>query len=125
VGIKETSICSRLYTGSPGNTYSLKSPEEVVMFVNVVEFPPIKKGKDGEFKEWFKESNAAFMKYDGFISRRLLVSEKGSYAAIVEHRTRDTFMKMHTSKEHEVLRAKGDLLMDGNPKPHFYDVVDL
>jgi antibiotic biosynthesis monooxygenase (ABM) superfamily enzyme len=99
--------------------------EEVAMFVNIVEFPPIKKGKDEEFKEWFKESNMTFMKHDGFISRRLLVSEKGSYAAIVEHRTKDTFMKMHTSKEHEVLRAKGDLLMDGNPKPHFYDVVDL
>jgi heme-degrading monooxygenase HmoA len=123
--IEETSICSWLYTGSPGNTYLLKSPGEVVMFVNIVEFPPIKKGKDEEFKEWFKESNAAFMKHDGFISRRLLVSDKGSYAAIVEHQSKGTFMKMHTSKEHEVLRAKGDILMDGNPKPHFYDVVDL
>jgi len=55
------------------------------MFVNIVEFPPIKKGKDEEFKEWFKESNAAFMKHDGFISTKAPGSDKGSYAAIVEH----------------------------------------
>ena len=103
----------------------MKPPEEVVMFVNILEFPPIRKRKDEEFKEWFKESNAAFMKYGGFIPRRLLLSDKGSYAAIVEHQSKETFMKMHTSKEREILRAKGNILMDGNPKPHFYDAVDL
>ena len=95
------------------------------MFINIVEFPPIKKGKEQEFKKWFKESNAVFSKFDGFISRRLLVSGKGSYVGIVEHRSKDSFMKMHTSKERADLHAKAAPMLDGEPKPSFYDVVEL
>ena len=47
------------------------------MFVNVVEFPPIKKGKDEEFRKWFVWSNTVYEKFDGFISRRLLKPTKG------------------------------------------------
>jgi heme-degrading monooxygenase HmoA len=68
------------------------------MFVNVVKFPPIRVGKDEEFKEWFAWSNQEFSKHKGFIRRRLLKPMKGgSYAAIVEHESYDTFMAMHTS----------------------------
>jgi len=69
------------------------------MFVNMVEFPKIKKGKDAEFKKWFRWSNSVYTKFDGFISRRLLkpIDENGKYAAIVEHRSKRTFMKMHLS----------------------------
>ena len=42
------------------------------MFVVVIFFPPIKAGKDGEFREWFAGSNAEFAKFEGFIRRRLL-----------------------------------------------------
>ena len=52
------------------------------MFVNLVEFPPIKKGKDQDFKVWFKESTQGYKKFDGFISRRLLVSEEGRDASL-------------------------------------------
>ena len=96
-----------------------------MMFVNIVEFPPIKKGKDKEFREWFKESNAVYAKFEGFISRRLLISDKGGYAAIVEHKSKDTFMKMHTSKERNELFAKVAPLYEGRPKPNFYEVVEL
>jgi len=48
--------------------------------VNTVEFPGIKKGKDAEFKKWFRWSNSAYAKFDGFISRRLLkpIDENGN-----------------------------------------------
>jgi len=95
------------------------------LFVNIVEFPPIKKGKDKEFREWFKESNAVYAKYEGFISRRLLVSEEGNYAAIVEHKSKETFMKMHKSKERDALFARVAPLYEGRPKPSFYEVVEL
>ncbi len=95
------------------------------MFVNLVVFPPIKKGKEQEFREWFKTSNAIFSKFDGFVSRRLLISDKGAYAAIVEHRSKDTFMKMHNSKEHATIHANGTALMEGEPKPSFYSLVEL
>ncbi len=95
------------------------------MFINIVEFPPIKKEKEQEFKEWFRDSNVVFSKFDGFVSRKLLVSEKGTYAAIVEHRSKDSFMKMHNSKEHAPIHAKGIAVMDGEPKPSFYTLVEL
>ncbi|HEY9206526.1 MAG TPA: antibiotic biosynthesis monooxygenase [Candidatus Methanoperedens sp.] len=71
------------------------------MFINIIEFPPVRKGKDEEFKKWFEWSNSIYEKFDGFISRRLLKPLKGkkNYAAIVEHESKDTFMAMHTSEE--------------------------
>ncbi len=94
------------------------------MFVNIVIFS-VKKGKEQEFKEWFKESNAVFSKFDGFISRRLLVSANGAYAGIVEHRTKETFLRMEGSKERNDLRMKVIPVFEAEPKPSFYEVVEL
>ncbi len=95
------------------------------MFINFVEFPPIKEGKEQDFKDWFNESNAIFSKFDGFVSRRLLVSAKGSYAGLVEHQSKETFLKMHNSKEQAELHAKAAPMFNGEPRPSFYEVVEL
>ncbi len=95
------------------------------MFINFVEFPPIKEGKEQDFKDWFKKSNAIFSKFDGFVSRRLLVSAKGSYAGLVEHQSKETFLKMHNSKEQAELHAKAAPMFNGEPRPSFYEVVEL
>ena len=42
------------------------------MFVALISFPPIKAGKDAEFREWFASTNQEFSKSKGFIGRRLL-----------------------------------------------------
>ena len=97
------------------------------MFVNIVEFPPIKKGKDEEFRKWFVWSNTLYEKSDGFISRRLLKHTKGkvkeNYAAIVEHESEETFMAMHLSEDRQKAWVKVEPLMDGSPIPSFYDVI--
>ncbi len=95
------------------------------MFVNIVEFPPIKKGKDGDFRKWFEWSNSVYENFDGFISRRLLkpTKGKGNYAAIVEHDTEETFMAMHLSEVRQKAWNKVEPLLDGAPTPHFYDVI--
>jgi heme-degrading monooxygenase HmoA len=69
------------------------------MFVNVVEFPPIKPGREQEFEQWFAWSNSLYEPFAGFISRRLLKprSGEGPYLGIVEHESEETFMAMHTS----------------------------
>ncbi len=95
------------------------------MFINIVEYPPIKKEKEQEFREWFRGSSAVFSKFEGFVSRKLLVSDTGAYAAIVEHQSKDTFMKMRNSREHAAIHAKGIALMDGEAKPSFYTLVEL
>ncbi len=94
------------------------------MFVNIVHFPPIKEGKDAEFREWFARSNEQFAKYKGFVSRKLLRPRKGgNYAAIVEHESYETFMAMHTSPAQAEAAAVVGSLLDGDPAPEFYDVV--
>jgi heme-degrading monooxygenase HmoA len=94
------------------------------MFVNIVFFPPIKPGKDKAFREWFAWSNQEFSKYKGFIRRRLLKSVKDdSYAAIVEHESNETFMEMQHGSTHDEAHKRVMPLFDGNPTPHFYEVV--
>jgi len=95
------------------------------VFVNLVEFPPVKKGKNEEFKKWFAWSNTVYEKFDGFISRRLLkpTKGKGNYVAIVEHESEKTFMTMHLSDERQKAWAKVEPLLEGSPKPHFYEVI--
>ena len=95
------------------------------MFVNIVQFPPIRKGKDEDFKKWFAWSNTVYEKFDGFISRRLLKPTKGkkNYAAIVEHETEETFMAMHLSDERQIAWEKVEPFLDGSPTPGFSEVI--
>lgn len=94
------------------------------MFVNIIHFPPVKVGKDAAFREWFAWSNEQYARHEGFISRRLLKPrEGGNYVAIVEHQSHETFMAMHTSSTQAEARVRVTPLLDGNPTPHFYEVV--
>lgn len=94
------------------------------MFVVIINFPPIKSGKDEEFKEWFAMSNREFAPFKGFLKRRLLKPEKGrNYAAIVEFESREAFISMHSSTTHDIAGEKVRPLFDGNPTPQFYEVI--
>lgn len=94
------------------------------MFVNIVQFPKIRDGKDAEFRQWFTDSNRAYAAHPGFIRRILLrPREGGNYAALVEHESYDTFMAMHTSGTQAELRQRVAPLFEGNPTPAFYEVV--
>ena len=94
------------------------------MFVVLITFPPIKAGKDAEFREWFASTNKQFSKHKGFLGRRLLKPlEAGNYAAIVEFENQDDFKAMHSSSEHDAAGERVRPLFDGNPTPHFYEVI--
>jgi heme-degrading monooxygenase HmoA len=94
------------------------------MFVNVVHFPPIKDGKDSEFRDWFAWSNQEFAKHKGFIKRRLLKPlDGGNYAAIVEHESHDTFMDMHISPTQANALQRVLPLFNGSPSRKFYEVI--
>jgi antibiotic biosynthesis monooxygenase (ABM) superfamily enzyme len=93
------------------------------MFVNIMQFPPIKEGKDAAFREWFAWSNEQYAKHKGFIRRRLLKPRKGgNYAALVEHENFETFMAMHTSPTQAEAMERVKPLFDGHPIAQFYDV---
>ncbi len=94
------------------------------MFAVIINFPPIKAGKDAEFLEWFASTNQTFASYKGFVSRRLLKPIKGgNYAAIVEHESEETFIAMHNSAAHDEAAKRAGPLLDGHPTPQFYEVV--
>lgn len=94
------------------------------MFINLIHFPPIKEGKDTEFREWFAWSNQEYAKYKGFISRRLLKPrEGGNYVGLVEHESYETFMAMHTSPSQAEAGKRVMPLFDGSPTPAFLEVV--
>jgi heme-degrading monooxygenase HmoA len=94
------------------------------MFIVIINFPPIKAGKDDEFRKWFAWSNKELAKHKGFINRRLLKPLKqGNYAAVVEHESYETFMAMHTSPDHDEAGMRVGLLLDGHPTPQFYEVI--
>jgi len=97
---------------------------EANMFINIIQFPPIKKGKDDEFQKWFVSSNEQYAKHQGFISRKLLKPrDGGNYIGVVEHESYETFMAMHTSPTQAAAHKIVEPLFDGSPKPLFYDVV--
>jgi heme-degrading monooxygenase HmoA len=96
----------------------------VTMLVVIVQFPPIKPGKDAEFREWFVWSNNEFAKIKGFIGRRLLKNEKdGNYVSIVEHESHETFMAMQGSPVHDEAGSRVKSLLDGHPTPQFYEMI--
>jgi len=49
------------------------------MFVAIHSNVPLKKDSLADFKNWFNESNTEISKNNGFVSRRLLESEDGTY----------------------------------------------
>jgi heme-degrading monooxygenase HmoA len=94
------------------------------MLIVIIAFPPIREGKDAEFREWFASSNEQFSTFKGFIRRRLLRPlEGGNYAAIVEFENQEAFNAMHSSPAHDKAGERVKPLFDGNPTPHFYEVV--
>jgi len=94
------------------------------MFVNLIQFPPVKEGKDEEFRAWFEWSNEVYASFDGFVSRRLLKSkDEGTYVGLVEHEREETFMAMHLSPERQKAWEKVEPLLQGSPIPTFYNVI--
>ena len=94
------------------------------MFVAIINFPPIKEGKDSEFQEWFAWTNKEFANCKGFVGRRLLKPLKGgTYAAIMEHESRETFIAMGDSPVHAEAGKRVAPLLDGQPTVEFYNVI--
>ncbi len=89
------------------------------MFVNIVEFPKIREGKDTEFRQWFADSNRAYADHPGFIRRVLLQPrDGGNYVAVVEHESYETFMAMHTSSTQASCDRGWDHSSKAIPIPH-------
>jgi heme-degrading monooxygenase HmoA len=83
----------------------------------------LRDGMESDFMKWFSESNKTLSKLDGFVSRRLLKSPDGNHRILVEHKSKDTFEKMHNSEEHAKLHKTAVTFMAEPPIPKFYSVL--
>lgn len=92
------------------------------MFIVIADIK-LKNGIEDDFKKWFETSNQTLSKIDGFVSRRLLKSNDGSFRIIVEHQSKETFEKMHQTDIHTQLNKQAISFMDGLPTKKFYQVV--
>ena len=70
------------------------------MFVMMADIQ-LKEGTEDDFKTLFSQSNKILSSFPGFVSRRFLKSIDGTYRIIVEHETKETFMTMIQSPEHQ------------------------
>ena len=92
------------------------------MFVMIADVQ-LKDGAEDDFKSWFSESNKVLSKFPGFISRKFLKSPDGSYRIVVEHESKETFIKMHQSPEHEKLHPVAHSYMSSDPVRKTYTVA--
>ncbi|MDP6327673.1 MAG: antibiotic biosynthesis monooxygenase [Nitrosopumilus sp.] len=92
------------------------------MFVMIADVQ-LKDGAEDDFKSWFSESNKTLSSFPGFVSRKFLKSADGSYRIVVEHESKETFIKMHNSPEHEKLHPAGHSFMSGPPQRKTYTVA--
>ncbi len=94
------------------------------MFVMIADIQ-LKDGAESDFKNWFVESNKILCNFPGFISRKFLKSSDGSssYRILVEHESKETFIKMHNSPEHEKVHPTGQSFMACDPLRKTYTIV--
>ena len=92
------------------------------MFVMMADIQ-LKDGAEDDFKAWFSESNKILSSFPGFISRRFLKSADGTCRIIVEHQSKETFIKMHNSPEHEKIHPTGHSFMSVDPQRKTFTVV--
>jgi quercetin dioxygenase-like cupin family protein/heme-degrading monooxygenase HmoA len=94
-------------------------------FVNLIEFAPLKPGREESFRVWFHHSSEVLRKHHGFVSRTLLGPMEGGsrYAAIVEHESKESFMDMHLSDDRAELFRQAESLVLGPSAPHFYETL--
>lgn len=93
-----------------------------VMFVMIADIQ-LKDGVEDDFKGWFAESNKVLCNFPGFISRKFLKSFDGTYRILVEHESKETFIKMHKSPEHEKVHSIGHSFMSADPQRKTYEVA--
>ena len=91
------------------------------MFVMMADVQ-LKEGTEDDFKTLFSESNKILSSFPGFVSRRFLKSIDGTYRIIVEHETRETFMTMIQSSEHQEFHPKLHSFMTVEPVKKLFTV---
>ena len=93
------------------------------MFVAIARFPRIPTEREEEFQSWFAWSNDQLREIDGLQGRRLLRATDGTYMALVEHKSAETFDAMHTTEAASRVHARLAEVIIDEPQATKYEVV--
>lgn len=93
------------------------------MFVAIVRFPDVPAEREDEFQQWFAWSNDELREADGLAGRRLLRAADGSYTAVVEHASAETFAAMHTTGVASHVQSRLGRILDEVPRAVTYEIV--
>lgn len=93
------------------------------MFVAMAHFPTVSLAQERDFIEWFSWSNEQLREIEGLEGRRLLRATDGTYSALVEHQSAETFAAMHTSSAAVKVHAHLAEILDEGPRATTYEVV--
>ena len=93
------------------------------MFVAIAQFPEVPAEREGELQAWFAWSNEQLREIDGLQGRRLLRAADGTYTALVEHRSAETFAAMHLTEVASLVHARFGQVLHGEPAATKYEVV--
>jgi len=93
------------------------------MFVAIAQFPEVPTEREEEFQAWFAWSSGQLRGIDGLHSRRLLRAADGTYTALVEHKSAETFAAMHLTEVASLVHARLTDLVGDEPVATKYEVV--
>ncbi|WP_407343443.1 antibiotic biosynthesis monooxygenase family protein [Pengzhenrongella phosphoraccumulans] len=93
------------------------------MFVAIASFPEVPTDRRDEFHAWFAWSNAQLRGTDGLEGRRLLRTTEGTYVALVEHQSAETFAAMHATEQATRVQARLAEILTASPRAAKYEVV--
>lgn len=93
------------------------------MHIAIARFPTVPAERDQDFRDWFAWSNDQLRDTAGLKARRLLRAPDGSYTALVEHESADTFAAMHTAEPVSKIHERLGQIVDDGPEATKYDVV--
>jgi len=93
------------------------------MLVAIVRFPEVPVDRQVDFEAWFDWSNNELSEAGGLTKRRLLRAPDGSYTAIVEHASEDTFASMHATGVAARVQSRLAKILAEVPQATKYEVV--
>ena len=93
------------------------------MFIAIAHFPEIPTEREVQFEAWFAWSNDLLRAIDGLQGRRLLRAADGTYTALVEHQSAETFAAMHLTEVASLVHARLGQVLHGEPVATKYEVV--
>ena len=93
------------------------------MFIAIAQFPEVPTEREVQFEAWFAWSNDLLREIEGLQGRRLLRAADGTYTALVEHQSAETFAAMHTTEVASRVHARLGELLGDEPRATKYEVV--